>query len=413
MSRPEELVRRLKIDRDPDPPTHGRRPYWLVIAISICVLLAIAGWWLLGSGSADTVITVTTEQVKAINTNANDVVLEASGYVAARRRATVSAKTTGRLAEVLVEEGMEVSAGQVVARLDDSLERAQLEVSESLLTAARHGLAETEIRLLEARRQLSRIQGLIEHGVASDAELDTAEAEVQSLEARLELGTIEVRVADKQLAFERQVLADSVITAPFAGIVTSQAAQVGEMVSPVSAGGGYTRTGICTVVDLSSLEIEVDVSERNINRITTGQAALATLDAYPEWKIPARVITTVPAADRVKATVRVRVALLERDARILPDMGVRVVFLEEDEESDRSGERPESGALMVSEAALRREDNQDVVYVVINSTVERRPVQVGRRADGKAEIITGLKPGEMIVIEGPSDLIDGNRVQER
>jgi RND family efflux transporter MFP subunit len=256
-------------------------------------------------------------------------VLNASGYVTARRQATVSSKVTGKVEEVLVEEGMRVEAGQILARLDDRQARLALGLSEAQLDATRKAVAETEAMLKEARLRQERTKKLVAEGVSSTAEWDAVEAEADALAARIEAQRGQARSVEREVALARQLLDDTVIRAPFAGVAISKNAQPGEMISPMSAGGGFTRTGISTVVDMSSLEIEVDVNEAYIQRVTNGQAVSATLDAYPDAPFPAHVITTIPAADREKATVTVRIGFDQLDARILPDMGVKVAFLDD------------------------------------------------------------------------------------
>jgi len=184
------------------------------------------------------------------------------------------------------------------------------------------------------------------------------------------------------------------------------------MVSPVSAGGGFTRTGICTLVDMGSLEIEVDVNESYIRRVEPEQPVEATLDAYPDWRIPAHVITTIPAADRQKATVLVRIGFDALDPRVLPDMGVKVAFLESGgEQASTAGSR-----VRVPRAALRRDGDRDVVFVVTNGTVERRAVRLaaaGPASGAQVELLAGLVGGERVVVEGPEDLADGDAVRVR
>ena len=258
---------------------------------------------------------------------AEQTVLTASGYVTARRRATVSSRVTGKLSEVLVEAGMPVRAGQVLARLDDSVARAALGIAEAQLTAARSELGEIEVRLREARTNQARHRRLIEAGAVAAAELDAINATVEALAAKLAAAAAAVGVAEQQVALRRVELADTTLRAPFDGIVISKDAQPGEMVSPTSAGGGFTRTGVCTIVDMSSLEIEVDVNEAHIGRIFSKQPVAVVLDAYPEQRIPGHVVATVPAADRQKATVQVRIAVEQLDPHMLPDMTVKVSFL--------------------------------------------------------------------------------------
>jgi len=331
-------------------------------------------------------------------------VLNASGYVTARRQATVSSKVTGKVVDVLVEEGMEVREGQVLARLDDSTVRKELALGEARLVSQRRALTETEVRLREAKLNQQRMRRLLEQGVTTQAQLDTADAEVDSLAARLDVGRQEVAVAASQVALGRQALDDTVIRAPFSGVAVSKDAQPGEMISPVSAGGGFTRTGICTLVDMSSLEVEVDVNESYIQRVKPGQKAFSTLDAYPDWQIPSRVIMPVPTADRQKATVRVRLSFDQLDSRILPDMGVKVAFLG-DEEPGAAVSR--KAVVVVPRAAVRKDGDKDVVFVVQGDRVERRAVGLAASQGDEAVVTSGLAAGERVVTEGPADLKDG------
>jgi HlyD family secretion protein len=399
-----DLLKELRIDRSAEDRKAGGW-VWLLVAIPV-LLLVIGGWWWWGSAQA---APVRTAAVRESATAEAAAVLNASGYVTARRRATVSSKITGKVVEVLVEEGMRVREGQVLARLDAATAQVNLNLAEAQLAAARRALAETEVRLHEAELTLTRTRGLVAEGVSSQAALDAAQAEYDSLQARLELGREEVAVAERQVGVRQRELADTVIEAPFDGVVVSKDAQPGEMISPVSAGGGFTRTGICTVVDMSSLEIEVDVNESYIARVEPGQRVEAVLDAYPDWRIPARVITPVPTADRQKATVRVRIAFDQLDPRILPDMGVKVTFLGAEELGEASAQR----RLLIPRAAVRRQNGQDVVYVLRQDRVERRAVRLGATVGDDVAVLSGLSAGEQVVVEGPAELADGDRVLVR
>ena len=249
----------------------------------------------------------------------------------------------------------------MLARLDDSSERAYLALAEAQLQAARGALDELEVRLAEARLHEGRMSVLVDEGVVGRAELDTARAEVDSLAARITFQREQVVVSDREIDVRRTALEDTVIRAPFDGVAISKDAQPGEMVSPISAGGGFTRTGICTIVDMASLEIEVDVNESYINRVSDGQRVVANLDAYPDWDIPGSVITTIPAADRQRATVLVRIAFDELgDPRILPDMGVNVAFLEPGQAAQAFAAAPR---VWMPSAAVRRDGEQAVVFV--------------------------------------------------
>jgi RND family efflux transporter MFP subunit len=375
-----------------------------VIALLVFALGA-GGAWVWATRERPTEIQVATVTERAAGTQA--AVLNASGYVTARRRATVSSKITGKVVEVNVEEGMAVKEGQILARLDDSNTRAALMLAEEQAEAARRTVAENEVRLAEARLTLGRRMQLLKEAVASQAEIDQAKAEVDSIDARINALRQQIRVAERQVELQRTELDNTVIRAPFSGIAISKNAQPGEMVSPISAGGGFTRTGISTVVDMRSLEIEVDVNEAYINRVTPRQDVSAVLDAYPDWQIPAHVITMVPTADRQKATVLVRIGFKALDPRILPDMGVKVTFLRDDDEPGTSGGRPTA---IIPKAAIRTENSQSVVFVVRGNLVERRAVKT-RSADGdRVEVVTGLETGEQVVSPLPSGLQDGARI---
>ena len=326
-----ELLAELTIDRAV-VPSAPQRSRWLtgsVTAAVIVVALAIAYRWSLSSDSAQAVPDVApiVAPVPAAPVANDASVLDATGYVVARRHATVSAKVTGKVAELFLEEGMRVEAGQLLARLDDSVPRAALALAQSQSDAALAGLEETAVQIRQAQLDVDRIARLAAHNLMSKADLDRAQLSLEALRARLEHARNEAVVAQRNAAVQSQLLADMEIRAPFAGVVVAKAAQPGEMISPNSAGGGYTRTGICTIVDMTSLEVEVDVNEAYINRVAAQQPVTVALNAYPAEPIRAEVIAIIPTADRNKATVRVRIALLEANARVLPDMGVKVAFL--------------------------------------------------------------------------------------
>jgi RND family efflux transporter MFP subunit len=404
----EELAS-LKIDRE--ARGGGNRPGLLIVIILLLVALVGGGlyWW-----TREPVVQVRTAEaaVRTGAAGAPNAVLNASGYVTARRRATVSSKVTGKVMEIFVEEGKAVKRGQILARLDDSQLRAMQSVDQAQLAAASKVAAENEARLKEAELTLGRRQQLVKEKVISKAELDSAEAEVESLKARIALALQQVEVARRQLDARQTDLNDMVVRAPFDGVAISKDAQPGEMISPVSAGGGFTRTGICTIVDMSSLEIEVDVSESYINRVKPGQPVEALLDAYPEWRIPSKVITSVPSADRQKATVKVRIGFDELDPRMLPDMGVKVSFLSEAAPVASAAEQARSRVL-VPKSALRTADGTSIVFVVHGDRVERRAVKPGANEGDLIEVVSGLNAGDRVVTEGVATLTDGARVKER
>jgi RND family efflux transporter MFP subunit len=279
-----------------------------------------------------------------------------------------------------------------------------LALSQAQLEAARGSVRESDVRLAEARVTLARFVQLVKDGIGTQADVDRAQAEVDSLIARIASAGEQVAVAERQVALQQTNLDDMIIRAPFSGVAISRDAQAGEMVSPVSAGGGFTRTGICTIVDMRSLEIEVDVNESYIGRVRTGQAVTAVLDAYPDFQIPARVITTVPTADRQKATVLVRIGFTEPDPRILPDMGVKVTFLREADEQSAPTTQPTA---LVPKSAVRQDDGQPIVFVLTGETVERRAVRVGGTDGDRIEIVAGLRAGERVVVAPPQALNAG------
>ena len=404
----EELAS-LKIDRE--ARGGGSRPGLWIAFVVFLAAIAAGGWYFL---TREPVIDVRTAEaaVRTGAAGAPNAVLNASGYVTARRRATVSSKVTGKVMEIFVEEGKAVQRGQILARLDDSQLRAMRSVEQAQLASAQKAAAENEARLKEAELTLGRRQQLVKEKVISKAELDSAEAEVDSLKARIAMAHQQVEVAQRQLDARQTDLNDMVVRAPFDGVAISKDAQPGEMISPVSAGGGFTRTGICTIVDMSSLEIEVDVSESYINRVKPGQPVEAVLDAYPEWRIPSKVITSVPSADRQKATVRVRIAFDQLDPRILPDMGVKVSFLSEAPPTGPAGEQSRARVL-VPKGAVRTVDGTSIVFVLRGDRVERRAVKLGGNDGDLIEVASGLTAGDKVVTEGVATLTDGARVKER
>jgi RND family efflux transporter MFP subunit len=399
-----DALDQLRIDHRDEHRGPSRAWIWVVLVV-VLAAAGVGGWWWRDGAQAATVRTAT---VQAAAAGQASTVLNASGYVVARRRATVSSKVTGRVVDVLVEEGRAVRRGQVLARLDDSMARANLDLAEAQLAAARSTVAESEVRLAEAKLTLGRIRRLVEDGVVGRADLDAAEAEVESLEARIALARQQVIVAERQVAIRQTELDDTVIRAPFDGVAISKDAQPGEMVSPVSAGGGFTRTGISTIVDMSSLEIEVDVNENYINRVVAGQPVTAVLDAYPDWRIPAKVITTVPAADRQKATVLVRIGFDRLDPRLLPDMGVKVAFLREEDVAPAGEDRPR---VFVPRAAVRQSDGESFVFLLRENRVDRRAVRLGSSDGDSVEVLAGLAAGDRIVLDPPATLADGGRVR--
>jgi HlyD family secretion protein len=392
----------LKIER---PPERQAKP-WITWVVLLAVL-ALGGAAAARYANRPRPVEVETAAVTQRAAGVQATVLNASGYVTARRRATVSSKITGKVVEVNVEEGMAIREGQVLARLDDSQYRASLALAEAQAEAARHNVRESDVRLAESRLALDRAQRLAADRLNTAADLDTARAAVDSLVARIDASREQVRVAERQIDVERGSLDDTIVRAPFSGVAVSKDAQPGEMVSPNSAGGGFTRTGICTLVDMRSLEVEVDVNETYINRVENGQPVTVVLNAYPDWQIPAHVITTVPKADRQKATVLVRIGFAELDPRILPDMGVKVTFMKQAAPEADAAARP---VLLVPKGAIRTENNQAYVYVVNAGVVDRRAVRTAGADGDRLEVVAGLSSGERVILSPSSTLASGMTV---
>ena len=393
----------LRIEREPERTGAGQ---WIVWPGLILLLAAggFAGYRYL-TQERPVEVQVATVSTRAAGTQA--AVLNASGYVVARRRATVSSKITGKVVEVDVEEGKNVVQGQVLARLDDSTPRASLALAEAQAEAARHTLRENEVRLDQARLNERRAAQLLKERIVSQSQLDDAKAEADSIEARIGALREQIRVAERQIEVQQTDLANYVIRAPFSGVAISKDAQPGEMVSPVSAGGGFTRTGISTIVDMHSLEVEVDVNESYISRVSAGQDVDAVLDAYPDWHIPARVITLVPTADRQKATVLVRLAFKELDPRILPDMAIKVTFLREGDATATASAQPTA---LVPRPAIKTIGPDNYAFVLRGDAVERRAVRLGGTDGDRVEVLAGLQSGDRVVLSPPTALADGSKV---
>jgi len=406
MADPADRISQLKIDRSA-PATAERS--WLLPGIIVAVIGAIVVAWVFVSSSSSTALVETDVARKPPSVAAANSVLDASGYVVARRQATVSSKVTGKVVDVFVEEGMRVEKDQVVAKLDDTTQQAQLALAKARAESSRALLDEIEAQLRNARLERDRFRDLIKRNLTSQSSVDASEATFDQLAARLETGRENIKVAESNVELARDALSNMTIKAPFAGMVVSKNAQPGEMISPNSAGGGFTRTGICTIIDTDSLEIEVDVNEAYIQRVKAGQSVSATLDAYSDWQIPAEVIAIVPTADRQKATVKVRIGFLERDERVLRDMGVKVAFLGADMPTDT----PKAiQGVMIAGEALRSDASGDFVWLVRDGAVVQRRVQLGGPRDRpQVLIVKGLGIGDTIVRSSETPLVAGQPIK--
>ncbi len=334
--------------------------------------------------------------------------LNASGYVTPRRRATIAAKITGRVTKVNFDEGMHVQEGFVLATLDDSDARRALDSAKADRDSAQAAIADFEVQLKNAEIELHRAKQLLAAGVQSQETLDNATMAADSLRAKIALAKEQVAASQARVGEAQQNVDNTVIRAPFDGIVVSKDAQVGEMVSPISAGGGFTRTGIATIVDMNSNEIEVDVNEAYIARVVPGQNVTAVLDAYPDWQIPSRVRTVIPTADRQKATVKVRISFLKLDPRILPDMGIKVTFFGAAPEQKNGSAEP---AALIPQDALREDQGKKIVFRVKDDRLERRAVTLGGTRGTYAEVLAGIDAGDTVVVKGPATLRDGQAVE--
>jgi RND family efflux transporter MFP subunit len=395
----------------------GRRWLWLILGFVALILLAVGASAFRDRKPEVEVATVR----KPVNGPAG--VLNASGYITPRRRATIAAKITGRVTSVMFDEGTRVSEGQLLATLDDSDTRRALDSAKADRDSSQAAIADYEVQLRNAEIELHRAQQLVKEGVQTQQALDTAIMTADSLRAKINLAKQQVAGTEARIREQQQAVDNCTIRAPYAGIVVSKDAQVGEMVSPVSAGGGFTRTGIATIVDLHSNEIEVDVSESYIAKVQANQPVTAILDAYPDWSIPAKVRTVIPTADRQKATVKVRISFTDdghvrlidpaTQPRILPDMGVKVTFLEDEKPkaaADKSSAVAPAVAL-VPQVAIRKDNSSKFVFVVKGDIVERRAVSLGSNRGTDVEILAGLQPDAVVVVKGPESLRDGQSVQ--
>lgn len=404
MSHDPSALEGLRIDRSAAPP---KSKGGLVILAIIVLLAAGAGaaFW----GRQPKAIAVHTAAAQEFAPGLQDkTLLNASGYVTARREATISSKTTGKVIDVLVEEGMRVEEGQVLAHLDATNTQASLDEAQAQLESMKRALTETQPTLENAERDLDRYTQLSTQNFVSKSDLDRYATQVAALKAKVDHQEADIAVAQRTVAVWQQQLDDNIIRAPFAGVVISKDAQPGEMISPISAGGGFTRTGICTVVDMSSLEIDVDVNESYIHRVQPGQPVMATLDAYPDWAIPAKVIAIVPTADRQKATVRVRVGFEKLDPRILPDMSVKVAFQEVAAPAAANAPR----AILVPKAALQEDGGKDFVWTEQDGHARKQAVTPGETKGDEIAIASGVSAGEKIILDGSAPLTEGAAVTE-
>ncbi|MBS0212140.1 MAG: efflux RND transporter periplasmic adaptor subunit [Proteobacteria bacterium] len=404
MNQPANLLNELRIDRNAPPPGPSRAPWIALGVVAVLGVAGFAGWKLLHRADAPQVQVATVTAIGKSGDAAS--VLDATGYVTARREATVSAKISGKLKELFIEEGQHIPEGYVMATLDPVDADAQKSLAQAQLAAARSQADSIAAQLKSAQADARRTQELAAHQLVARSQLDASIAQRDSLAAQLAAAQHNVQVAADNLRIADIGIDNTIVRAPFAGVVIAKAAQVGEIVSPFSAGGGFTRTGIGTIVDMDSLEVEVDVNESYIGRVQPKMPVEAVLNAYPDWKIPAEVIAIIPTADRSKATVKVRIKLNSKDPRIVPDMGVRVSFLEKVATTPTAA----TPAVLAPAAAIVQRDGGDVAFVVSSGKVQRRALKLGRTLGDDREVTSGLSGGEQVVLNPAASLNDGARV---
>ncbi|HET7778120.1 MAG TPA: efflux RND transporter periplasmic adaptor subunit [Rudaea sp.] len=400
-----DLLRELRIDRRETEPA-SRTPLWLALGAVALVIVGSIAWFALSGSSAPAVHTAIAKPMSSGGASAS--VLDATGYVTARRSATVSAQITGTLIEVLIEEGDHVKEGQVLARLEDTAQRAAVAQAQAQLHSAQALLAQYQAQLAQNRRDSQRMEDMVGRKLVSTQQAEQAHTLVETLSAQVETQKRQINLAEASVAAAQVQLGYCTVRAPFSGVIIAKAAQVGEIVSPLSAGGGFTRTGVGTIVDMDSLEVEVDVNEAYIGRVVAGNPVESVLNAYPDWKIPSHVIAIIPTADRSKATVKVRIGLDLKDDRIVPDMGVRVSFLEEKKPAAQAQQQP--AGVLVPSAALRKDADKDIVFVLKEQKAQRRAVTLGGSVGDQRQVLGGVAAGETVIVDAPEGLKDGAAV---
>ncbi|HEV2606830.1 MAG TPA: efflux RND transporter periplasmic adaptor subunit [Xanthomonadaceae bacterium] len=406
MDHPQNLLNELRIERNAPAPPRSWRWLWIVLAVLVLSIAIGAGFWMLRGDASPQVHVATATAIGGASGNAS--VLDATGYVTAHREATVSSKITGKVKEVFIEEGQHVDAGFVMATLDPIDANAQRSLAQSQVAAARSQVDSMQAQLKSAQADAARMQEMAVKKLISRQQLDQAVALRDNLHAQVEAAQHNVQVATDNAHIAELGVDNTIVRAPFAGVIIAKSAQAGEIVSPLSAGGGFTRTGIGTIVDMDSLEIEVDVNEAYIGRVQSKMPVEAVLNAYPDWKIPAEVIAIIPTADRAKATVKVRIALKSKDPRIVPDMGVRVSFLE----IAPTAAVPKEEGVRVPTTAIVQRDGKSVAFEVDDKgKVGQRTLNLGRSMGDDRQVLSGLGAGDSVVIDPPPALADGAHVR--
>ncbi|HKT42025.1 MAG TPA: efflux RND transporter periplasmic adaptor subunit [Rhodanobacteraceae bacterium] len=399
-----DLLHELRIDRAQRDDDQSRLRWpWIAGAVIVVLILAGGGTAFALRGHA---ATVETRTAVAAASGSDAAVLQATGYVVARRQATISAQIIGTLTQVSVDEGAHVKQGQILARLDPTAYQAQLDSTKAQYAAAQAGVIKARVTLQQDRANAARMDAVVARGYVSKQDAQQANTLVDTDKAALDAAIKQAQAAQDQVRAAQVNVDFTIIRAPFDGVVTDKAAEVGEIVSPYTSGGGGIAGGLATIVDMNSLEVDVDVNEAYISRVVPGMPVEAVLDAYPDWRIPAHVIAIIPSADKSKATVKVRIALDQKDPRIIPQMGVRVSFLEKKD----ANRKPLPGVLVPKSAIVQR-DGKDVVFVVKDGHAERTGVTTGADFSDMKQVTQGLNAGAEVVTTPSADLKDGEKVQ--
>ena len=410
---------KLRINRDDPPPAVRRalgRALWLTgAAVVIIAVVVIVGRR--GGAVPIQVVTVsaTTGGEGAGGGGGTDgaVAVVANGYVVARTKAAVSAKIPGRLAALNVSEGSHLEKGDVIARLENNDYAAAVGQAEAQLASAKATLIETQSDRDQLQREFVRVRDIHSQNpnLVSTQEVESADSKARQADARVEAQQARVDAAAAALRVAQANLENTYIRAPFSGTVLRKEAEVGEVVAP-SVGGGLTRGAVVTMADLATLEVEVDVNEAYIARISSGQQARITLDAYPDTAFRGSVRQVVPTADRQRATVQVKVSIVDRDPRILTEMGAKVEFLEPPRAARaESAEVVQRPRIMVPAAAVRSEEGRSIVWIIRDGRLQRRDVDAGPVSGNFREIRSGLSGGEQLLMAGVETPREGQRVK--
>jgi len=403
------LLNQLRIDRSNDTESDSGSRWLPWVGGLVVILLAAGGIFWLTRPDGEPIKVAVAREIAGAGASRGASTLDASGYIVARRQATVSSKITGRVLQVLIEEGQRVQKDEIIARIDDANTHAALVQAQAQLAQAEANQHAAKVAFDNARPIFERNKKQMDQGVISAQSFDTAKSTYDASETALSVSQRVVEVARAALATAQQNQNDTIIRAPYAGVVTVRAAQAGEIVSPMSAGGGFTRTGIGTIVDMDSLELEVDVSENFINRVKPQKPASVKLNAYPDWDIPAEVIAVIPTADRAKATVKVRIGFKVKDPRILPEMGARVSFLEDAPAAGATAST--APAVIIPTDAVQTNGDTGVVFILSGEKVERRAVRLGAKNNDGQIVLAGLSAGTRVAVGDLSKLSDQAEVQ--